>query len=99
MAGTSRFAAGFDSDGFVSAIKSTMQMGIPEDPDERLTWHWNAETDEVVSPTGAPYEWDQGVGDPDITDPAQSVQVDYALEFATRSTANDTLLLGKFNDP
>lgn len=99
MAGTSRFAAGFPSATFVDAIKQTMKMGIPEDEDERLTWHWAAETDDVVSPTGAPYEWDQGPGDPVVTTPSRSVQVDYALEFATRSTANDTLLLGTFNDP
>lgn len=40
MASSSAFASSFNSDRFVTAVKETMKMGIPEDPAERLVFHW-----------------------------------------------------------
>lgn len=99
MANSSRFAAGFPTATFVDAVKQTMKMGIPQASAERLTWHWNADSDDVPSPTGSPYEWDAEPSDPEPGTPERSLQVDYALEFATRTTANTTTQMGTFNDP
>ena len=76
----------FNASEFSDAIKQTMRMGMPSDPDEQLVWHINP----VVSfsyqdPAIKPYDWsatpvvDQP-GDPDH--PTGIVSVDYALEFA-----------------
>lgn len=72
---------------FRSVIKTTMRMGIPEAPEERLIWHFNPV--KAYSPQDAalkPYDYstppvlDQP-SDPD--NPDGSKVVDYALEFAS----------------
>lgn len=95
----SAFAASFDESGFVTAIKSTMQMGIPQDPAERLVFHWAApSTATPASPAGSPYEWDQtDVDEPAPGVPAQSVQVDYALEMSQDASSNT--MAGTFENP
>lgn len=95
----SAFAASFDESGFVDAIKSTMQMGIPQDPTERLVFHWAApSTVTPASPAGNPYEWGQTTsGEPEPGVPARSLQVDYALEMGQDASSNT--MAGTFENP
>lgn len=93
MASSSAFADGFNSVGFISAIKETMKMGIPEDENERLTFHWKStETFPPLSPAGNSYSWDQeDPGEPTPGVPEDSVQVDYALEIGGPNSTNTLL--------
>lgn len=100
MATDSDFAGGFNDAVFINAIKQTMKMGIPEDEEQRLVFHW-AEVNTVTpsSPAGAPYEWDQVplADEPTPGVPASSLQVDYAIEASPGSSTNT--LLGTFENP
>lgn len=76
----------FDPGGFRAAIKSTMQMGVPTDLNERLVWHFkNITSYSNQDPALKPYDWTTPPSldvpsDPDT--PTGERIVDYALEFA-----------------
>lgn len=93
MATDSDFASGFNSPLFISAIKNTMKMGIPESEEERLTFHWKS-TDVFppASPAGNSYSWDQeNPGEPTPGVPEESLQVDYAIEMGGQNSTNTLL--------
>jgi hypothetical protein len=92
MAKSSSFSPSFDESAFRTAILNTMLMGIPEDPNERLTFWWRR--DQTYSPddaAGNPYDWTEPPitdlpGNPKLPEKGveQSLQVPYALEFSAR---------------
>lgn len=85
--------ASFDPGGFRSAIKATMQMGVPTDLNDRLVWHFrNITSYPTQDPALKPYDWTVAPtfdvpSDPDL--PTGEHIVDYALEFA-RSTPQES---------
>ncbi len=90
MATSSSFSGSFNSSVFIDAIKNTMKMGIPEDSDEALTFHWKA-TDSFppASPAGNSYSWDQeSPSEPTPGEPEDSLQVDYAIEMGGPNSTN-----------
>jgi hypothetical protein len=100
MAGNSAFASGFDEAGFRDAIKQTMRMGMPEDPAQRVTWHWKRiKTFTPQDRIKKPYNWTQTAvaddpGNPD--EPDGELVVDYALEF-TASRREPQTTVGQFS--
>jgi hypothetical protein len=97
MAGTS---TDFDAAGFVTSIRATMRMGMPQDAGERLTFHWErTQTFEAPDEAGDPYDW---AADPVTDAPGDVVagedgelQVDYAIEFAAGSDQDN--VFGSFD--
>lgn len=52
------FGAGFDADAFRSAIRSTMQMGLPTDVGLQPTFRWTTEREYTrADDDGDPYDW------------------------------------------
>lgn len=105
MAKSSAFSGGFDEAGFRTAITNTMLMGIPEDPNERLTFYWRR--DQVFSPddpAGNPYDWTEPPvidqpGNPNLPDKGgdQWLQVPYALEFSARPAGSSNTVFGEID--
>lgn len=91
----------FDAAYFRSQIKLTMGMGMPENPAERLTWHWNTvDTYTAADPAGAPYDWSEAPvttvpGNP--VAPTGQAQVDYALEFTPTRAQQGETMMGELN--
>lgn len=106
MSTESEFADDFDQTEFETAIRETMQMGMPEDVAERLTWWWDR--DKTHSPddsAGYPLMWDSepiedDPGNPDLPDVGdpQSLVVDYAMEFSSRPAGSKTTVLGEIDN-
>lgn len=106
MSTESEFAADFDQTEFEDAIRETMQMGMPQEVSERLTWWWKRDT--TSSPddsAGYPLVWsDDPVtddpGNPDLPDDGdpQSLVVDYAMEFSSRPAGSKTTVLGEIDN-
>lgn len=91
MAGTN---LDFNASEFRAAIKGTMQMGMPTDDAEKLTWYFKrVKAWSPQDPAIRPYDWTatptvDAPADPDNSD-GQTI-VDYALEFsASSSTETD----------
>jgi hypothetical protein len=105
MAKASAFSPGFNEAGFRDAIKNTMLMGVPEKPEERLTWWWQrSETYSPDDPAGDPYDWTQPPvsstpGNPKLPDKdttkEQSLVVNYALEFSARPAGSANTVFGE----
>lgn len=105
MASSSAFASLFNEDEFRTNIRATMQMGMPEDEADRLTWVWKRErTYERPSRAGRPFD----LGSAPVTDVAtndeldddggeQTLIVDYALEFSSRPAGSQTTMLGEID--
>jgi hypothetical protein len=92
----------FDAAGFRTQIKLAMGMGMPDDPAQRLTWHWNtADTYTAADPANEPYDWTETPttsvpGNPSA--PTGVLQVDYALQFTPgRNTEGTGTDLGNFD--
>lgn len=73
------FGAGFDADAFRAAIRSTMQMGLPAEPELQPIFRWTTEreysrTDEEGDP------WDF-LATPIATDAHEDVKVPVAVEY------------------
>lgn len=102
MAKSSAFSGAFDEATMRSALLNTMLMGMPENVGQRLTWYWKRER--VYSPddqAGNPYDWTAPPisdlpGNPALPDTGsdQSLQVPYALEFASRPAGSASTVLG-----
>lgn len=106
MATSSAFTPQFDEPAFRQGILGAMQMGMPEDPAEQLTWVWDREvTFSPDDPAGNPYDWtsvpvtdvpgNPALGDPGPPGPQTKI-VPYALEFAPGSGDTATTL-GQFD--
>lgn len=98
MAGTN---PAFDADVFRQAILDTMEMGLPTDTAERLTFHW--ERDRTYTPEDRahhPYDLDatpttDEPQDPD--NPTDERQIVYALEFSARPAGSHEGQFGEFD--
>jgi hypothetical protein len=89
------FGAGFDAAAFRSAIRSTMEMGLPNTAAERATFRWNVErTYEREDPSHNPYEWDE-VPSTELTH--ADVQIPVAVEFSARPAASLDTAIGQFD--
>jgi hypothetical protein len=105
MARSSSFAGGFNEPAFRDAILNTMLMGIPEDPNERLTFWWRrVQTYSPDDPAGNPYDWtsppvSDHPGNPKLKDTGteQSLQVPYALEFSARPAGSSNTIFGEID--
>lgn len=105
MAKSSAYTPSFPEATFRTAIRNTMLMGIPEDPDERLTWWWRRDqTYSPDDPAGDPYDWTQtpvtnAPGNPALGDTGtdQSLQVAYALEYAARPAGSANTVFGEID--
>lgn len=108
MATNSDFADDFDQAEFEYNIRETMQMGMPEDDAEKLTWFWRRIRESTPSdPAGQPYDWTAPAtvndpGNPDLPDPDpdadQSLIVDYAIEFSSRPAGSTITVLGEIDN-
>lgn len=89
------FGAGFDGDAFRAAIRSTMEMGMPEDTNERVTFRWHTERTYVTAdPGGNPYSWDETPASELAHD---DVQVPCAVNFSARPAGSVDTTLGQFD--
>lgn len=108
MATNSPFTDRFNEGKFRFAVRGAMQMGMPENDDDKLKWWWRrSRTYTAPDPAGNPYDWtstpssDQP-GNPDIADPDptkdQHLTVDYALEFSSRPAGSIQTILGEIDN-
>lgn len=89
------FLAGFDADAFRAAITSTMEMGLPEDTGERITFRWKVDRTFSTSDRGGnPYDLD---ATPVTEDEHADVLIPAAVEFEDRRA--DGSPLGQFENP
>lgn len=89
------FLQGFDPDAFRQAITSTMEMGLPEDESERITFVWETErTYANADDDGVPYDLD---AEPIEEDAHDNVQIPAAIEFSSRRP--DGTAIGQFENP
>ena len=89
------FGTGFPEQAFRDAIRSTMQMGMPNSEQERATFRWAAlSTFQNPNVAGRPINFnDQAL----TIDRHEDVQVDCAVEFVDR--AGNGTAIGEFNNP
>lgn len=83
-------AAGFDANAVRDAIGFAMQLGMPDNPTQRVKFIFEAKNNFTVEdPTGNPYEWS---ATPSAEEQAyREVEVPVAMEFVSRSSqARDT---------
>jgi hypothetical protein len=89
------FLAGFDADAFRQAITSTMEMALPLNEDERITFLWKTKrTYTKADEKGNPYNLDATPTSVNVTDP---VQIPAAVEFTSRRP--DGSAIGQFENP
>lgn len=89
------FLAGFDAAAFRQAITSTMEMGLPQNEDERITFLWKTERSySKADEKGNPYDFTATPLSVTVKDP---VQIPAAIEFASRRP--DGSPIGQFENP
>lgn len=92
MAGTN---AAFNSTLFRSAIKSAMNMGLPEDTAQRATFRWTpVRAFGVEDPGSKPYNWSST---PTSEVLHADVQIDCAVEFSSRPAGSRDTVVGQFD--
>lgn len=78
----------FNAASFRENIKFAMRMGLPDDEDQRITFHWvPSRTFSQADSAGQPLEWDDT---PATEDAPDDFQCDCAIEFASASAINTT---------
>lgn len=93
----SSFGSSFDAAAFRDAITSTMEMGLPTDESERVTFRFSAEeTFETVDSAGHPFDY---TASPTTVTPETDVQVPVAVEFEARPASSLDTSLGQFDSP
>lgn len=89
------FGAGFNAEAFRAAIRSTMQMGLPNAVPERATFQWKVErTYARPDPSQNPYEWTET---PSTTTTHADVQIPVAIEFSARPAGTVDTVVGQFD--
>lgn len=89
------FGSDFDADLFRQAITSTMEMGLPSDTSERITFVWNPVRDYNIEDTaGNPYDW---TSTPTSEEDHPEVQIPAAIQISTRGSLFDGTSMGVFN--
>lgn len=91
------FGGDFDADLFRTAISNTMNMGLPEDTSERVTFRWHTDkTFGNADTAGRPYDF---TATPATSVSKPDVQVPAAVEFLPgRSGGYDGTVFGNFDD-
>lgn len=90
------FGAGFDADAFRNAIRSTMQMGLPNSTSERATFRWNTDsTYEAEDVAHNPFDW---TAEPLTEIDHPDVQIPVAVEFSARPAATSDNAVGQFDN-
>lgn len=85
----------FNAKEFREAIHFAMEMGLPQDPSERITFRWTPDKTYDDSDSGGnPWSWDVV---PVVTDERADVQVPAAVEFAARPAGSVDTALGQFD--
>jgi len=88
------FGQGFDPDLFRSAITSAMEMGLPQEVSERVTFCWTpTKSFSVSDPEGNPYDLS---GTADNTVERDPVQVPVSINFS--SSKPDGTSIGDFDE-
>lgn len=96
MAGSN---AGFDPAEFRTNIRAAMEMGLPTDPAERVTFRWKAVKvfNSATDHSGDPYDFS---ATPDVVTTHPDVQVPAAVEFfAIRTSSEGGTAVGHFDTP
>jgi hypothetical protein len=89
------FLTGFDADAFRSAITSTMELAMPVDDAERVTFRWKVKrTYEKADSAGNPYDF---TATPTEVEEHSDVQIPTAVEFISRRS--DGSPIGQFENP
>jgi hypothetical protein len=89
------FLTGFDADAFRSAITSTMELAMPVNEDERVTFRFKIQrTYEKADPSGNPYDF---TAVPTEVEERDDVQIPCAVEFVGRRS--DGSPIGQFENP
>jgi hypothetical protein len=90
------FGAGFDADAFRSAIRSTMEMGLPGTVAERATFRWNSSaTYSAEDVAHNPFDWT----DTPLTEVTHAdVLIPVAVEFSARPAGSLDTPLGQFDN-
>lgn len=101
MAGESILAAGFPAEEFRTNIQQVMLMGMPDDPADRLTFHWDRQrTYDPATVDDDPLDWTE-TPDTDIPGDwdheAGTYQPIYALEFSARPAGSTNTPLGEID--
>lgn len=91
------FGADFDADAFRNAITGAMEMGLPADPSERVTFRWKTDhTYATADPAGNPYNF---TATPVTTTAKADVQIPAAVEFISgRSAGMEGTVFGAIED-
>jgi len=90
-------AAGFDPAEFRDAIKFAMNMALPDDTSERLTFRWNIErTFATADPAGKPYSYSDT---PTSTVTKEDVQITAGVEFIPRAANASGNAVAQFENP
>ena len=90
-------ASGFSAAAFKDAIRFAMNMGLPDDTAERITFRWTpASTFTTSSPAGNPYDF---TDTPTSTFSAADVLVNAAVEFTSRASLGENTAIGSFENP
>ena len=91
----SSFGAGFNATAFRDAIRSTMEMGLPNTVAERATFRWKPERSYAVQDQAEnPYDW---TDTPVTEDVPADVQVAVAVEFEAHPAGSVDTALGQFD--
>lgn len=90
------FGTGFSESDFRTNIRNVMNMGLPQNEDERATFVWDPEYDYTIeSPDGDPYDFSQT---PIATNAPENVQIPVAVEFVSNRTEGGSAI-GEFDNP
>lgn len=91
----SSFGASFNADRFRAAIRSTMEMGLPNATSERATFRWNDEaTYAVEDEDHQPFDW---TDTPTTEETHEDVQIPVAMEFSARPAGTLDTTVGQFD--
>jgi hypothetical protein len=95
MAQVPGFGNVFNADQFKAAIRSTMLMGMPEEPSERITFRWTPNRSYTSADSaGNPWSWEDV---PVSEDAPEDVQVPAAVEFSARPAGSMDTPIGQFD--
>ena len=91
----SSFGAGFDATKFRNAVRSAMEMGLPNTVSERATFRWNVErTFSYQDEATNPYDWT----DTPVTEVTHAdVLIPVAVEFTARPAGTTDTPIGQFD--
>lgn len=91
------FGAAFSAEVFREKILETMNMGLPQDEDQRATFRWVPLRDwDVHDRANKPYHWNVA---PTTEVLHEDVQIPVAVEFSSNSRNSSETTIGAFDTP